>query len=242
MPNPGSSTCDLQQAWGDFNEDLVNPEIFLGLEIGNGGQALFRIFFNADCDAGTGALFEPENTNNTDPGDPFVSVSGAEYRVDINGMGNGLTVYELDTSNAGGNDANMDGVDDTSLAGIWTPGAGTGLQAAAESIDTTGDLATCAGSSIFIEVIAPLSTFIADPCLPSCGTLELTTTLSNSGNSPTSSFCQSAGLNIDIDINIPPLADFTAPNFVCEIENSNGSIVYQPITLTPQSPPAPRIY
>jgi len=208
---PGSSsTCNLFEIYAILDKtDINNSEIILGIEHGNGGQALFRFFFNTDCDATTGSLMEPERQNQA----ALASVGGADFRVDISGNGGSATVYEIGSVNGDG-------------TGNWNDitSSTSGFNALAGVVDTDG---TCNGSSSFIELAVPID-LLFDPCMPTtCGAIELTAALSNAGNSPTSQFCQSESISVAIPINKPPIADFTIPSEVCQ--NFDGS--FDPIDL-----------
>ena len=187
---PNNSTCNVFEIFALLDESTPGSErIVMGFEHGNGGQALFRFFFNTDCDATTGSTMEPLRE-----GQPALAATGgAEYRVDISANAGAATVYTAGAINGDGT-AN------------WIVASNTGFNSVGGNVDTDG---TCNGSANFIEVEVPVAPLF-NTCDPNpCGAIELTTVLSNSGNAATSQDCQSDGINIVIDVNNPPVADFS---------------------------------
>lgn len=211
---PSSSTCNVFDVYGLLDKSTQGDEtILLGVVHGNGGQATFRFFINTDCDNATGSLLEPLRQGQA----PVTGVSGAEYRVDISANSSGATIYEFTGLNPDG-------------TGIWSDITSTtaGFSAMQGVVDDDG---TCNGQSSFIELNNPLAYFF-DPCdnTNNCGSVELTAVLSNAGNSPTSQFCQSESFSIVVNVNHPPVADFTLEPFMCQYEDlSFPTIMIEPV-------------
>ncbi len=126
-----------------------------------------------------------------------IAVKGADYMVNFTtNQSPTVTVYQW-------NDATSQ-MEDTGAAGL------EGL---------TGD--SCDDSGDMVEIRIPvLSVF--DPCNNnSCGVLELTTTISNAGGSPTSNFCDEVNLLLPIPINDPPNPSFLI-ELICDPNQIGG--------------------
>ncbi|TRX29905.1 hypothetical protein FNW52_20480, partial [Flavobacterium sp. ZT3R18] len=78
-----SSTCQIGTIHAKV--DTQNQVLRLGMNIGNGGSALFRLYLDTDNNPLTGL------TSDTFGGS--LSVAGAEYILEINANGNGFTLY-----------------------------------------------------------------------------------------------------------------------------------------------------
>lgn len=213
QPNPqpqlGSSTCSVNEVYGVTYEENGINFVQVGLEHGNSGQSNFRVYLNTDCDESTGQLLTGETANDT----PTIPVQGAEYMINFTtGNNHSSTVYE------------WNGTD-------MVPYSGTNL----ESILGT----TCDGVDAFAEFRFPVNTTGSvintcdDSVLTTCSTVEITTIVSNAGNSGNSNYCSSVKLLIDIRVNTPPDATFTNEN-TCFTNDSNtqvAAIALEPSTM-----------
>ncbi|WP_431242257.1 hypothetical protein ACQ9BO_20525 [Flavobacterium sp. P21] len=82
LANP-SSTCNIGTIRAKV--DTQNQVLRLGMDIGNGGSALFRLYLDTDNNPSTGLT--------SDSFGGTISVAGAEYILEINSNGNGFTLY-----------------------------------------------------------------------------------------------------------------------------------------------------
>ena len=82
LANP-SSTCQIGTIHAKV--DTQNQVLRLGMDIGNGGSALFRLYLDTNNDPLTGLTSDSF-------GGP-ISVAGAEYILEINSNGSGFTLY-----------------------------------------------------------------------------------------------------------------------------------------------------
>ncbi|WP_278010263.1 gliding motility-associated C-terminal domain-containing protein [Flavobacterium gyeonganense] len=82
LANP-SSTCQIGTIHAKV--DTQNQVLRLGMDIGNGGSALFRLYLDTNNDPLTGLT--------SDSFGGTISVGGAEYILEINSNGNGFTLY-----------------------------------------------------------------------------------------------------------------------------------------------------
>ncbi|WP_188726531.1 Ig-like domain-containing protein, partial [Flavobacterium limi] len=78
-----SSTCQIGTIHAKV--DTQNQVLRLGMDIGNGGSALFRLYLDTNNDPLTGLT--------SDSFGGTISVGGAEYILEINSNGNGFTLY-----------------------------------------------------------------------------------------------------------------------------------------------------
>ncbi|WP_035691939.1 Ig-like domain-containing protein, partial [Flavobacterium sp. F52] len=82
LANP-SSTCNIGTIRAKV--DTQNQVLRLGMNIGNGGSALFRLYLDTDNNSSTGLT--------SDSFGGTISVAGAEYILEINSNGSGFTLY-----------------------------------------------------------------------------------------------------------------------------------------------------
>ena len=82
VANP-SSTCQIGTIHAKV--DTQNQVLRLGMDIGNGGSALFRLYLDTNNDPLTGLT--------SDSFGGTISVAGAEYILEINSNGSGFTLY-----------------------------------------------------------------------------------------------------------------------------------------------------
>ncbi|KAF2079751.1 HYR-like domain-containing protein, partial [Flavobacterium sharifuzzamanii] len=82
LANP-SSTCNIGTIRAKV--DTQNQVLRLGMDIGNGGSALFRLYLDTDNNPATGLT--------SDSFGGTITVAGAEYILEINSNGNGFTLY-----------------------------------------------------------------------------------------------------------------------------------------------------
>jgi len=82
LANP-SSTCNIGTIRAKV--DTQNQVLRLGMDIGNGGSALFRLYLDTDNNSSTGLT--------SDSFGGTISVAGAEYILEINSNGSGFTLY-----------------------------------------------------------------------------------------------------------------------------------------------------
>ncbi|WDF66557.1 HYR-like domain-containing protein [Flavobacterium sp. KACC 22763] len=82
LANP-SSTCNIGTIRAKV--DTQNQVLRLGMDIGNGGSALFRLYLDTDNNPATGLT--------SDSFGGTISVAGAEYILEINSNGSGFTLY-----------------------------------------------------------------------------------------------------------------------------------------------------
>ncbi|MBO9583676.1 MAG: gliding motility-associated C-terminal domain-containing protein [Flavobacterium sp.] len=82
LANP-SSTCNIGTIHAKV--DTQNQILRLGMDIGNGGSALFRLYLDTDNNSATGLT--------SDSFGGTITVAGAEYILEINSNGNGFTLY-----------------------------------------------------------------------------------------------------------------------------------------------------
>ncbi|PXY46318.1 gliding motility-associated C-terminal domain-containing protein [Flavobacterium hydrophilum] len=78
-----SSTCQIGTIHAKV--DTQNQVLRLGMDIGNGGSALFRLYLDTNNNPLTGLT--------SDSFGGTISVAGAEYILEINSNGNGFTLY-----------------------------------------------------------------------------------------------------------------------------------------------------
>ncbi|MEL1253453.1 gliding motility-associated C-terminal domain-containing protein [Flavobacterium sp. DGU38] len=78
-----SSTCQIGTIRAKV--DTQNQVLRLGMDIGNGGSALFRLYLDTNNNPLTGLTSDSFGGN--------ISVAGAEYILEINSNGNGFTLY-----------------------------------------------------------------------------------------------------------------------------------------------------
>ncbi|SNR29319.1 hypothetical protein, partial [Flavobacterium sp. ov086] len=78
-----SSTCQIGTIHAKV--DTQNQVLRLGMDIGNGGSALFRLYLDTNNDPLTGLT--------SDSFGGTISVAGAEYILEINSNGSGFTLY-----------------------------------------------------------------------------------------------------------------------------------------------------
>lgn len=196
QPSLGSSTCDVNEVYGATYELNGVKYIQIGIEHGNSGQSNFRVYLNTDCQSSTGQQLAAEKFGGSVPS---INVGGADYMINFTtGNNNSQTIYEWDST--------------TSKMVVYN---GTDVESKLGN--------TCAGVPAFAEIRFPVDQGIFDPCDESpapCSSVEITSILSNAGNSTNSNYCDDVQLNIPIEVNSPPVA--TSESSADCYTNTNG--------------------
>ena len=205
QPNQGSSTCSVVEVYADIY-NLNGVDYFLiALEHGNSGQSNFRLYVDTDCDSTTGQIVAPRNLGDPcpsgDPENPCIDVGGADYMVNLTTNNN----PKLDVFQWNATTEEMENTNSGNLEALL------------------GN--SCTESGNFIEMRIPVSE-VFDPCNNnSCGVLNLTTTISNSGGSANSSYCGNLGLGLPIPVNEKPTAAFEITE-TCDATETESSLPY----------------
>ncbi|WP_319479996.1 hypothetical protein [uncultured Draconibacterium sp.] len=91
------STCAVDQVWASF--DIPDETIYLLFNVGNGGSAIFRLYFDIDGNSTTGLIVDTEITDNNGE---YVNAYGADRVIEVNsGKANQITYYSYTTQTDG---------------------------------------------------------------------------------------------------------------------------------------------
>ncbi|SNR79314.1 SprB repeat-containing protein, partial [Lutibacter agarilyticus] len=167
----GSGTCAIEQIWADIDTDA--GAFKLAFKIGNGGNALFRIYLDTDFDETTGLLSDTF-------GGQTNAISGAEYILEIGALKGATTLYKVNLVDLTYSSVDLNGI-----------------------IGATGNSTGCANKDDgeFIELYVPFDSIHYDICDPdNPGQINIAQYASVSGGSTTSSYCLGATLDFGVEL------------------------------------------